>query len=43
MIGVYVTNFMGHNLTIIVVRNLLFIHSYGIDMDVIHLFILFEH
>ncbi len=42
MIGMYITNFMGHILTIIVMRNLLFICSYGIDMDIIHLFILFE-
>jgi hypothetical protein len=34
---------MGHNLAIIVVQNLFFIGSYGIDMDVIHLFVLFEH
>ncbi len=39
----YITNFMGHNLTIIVMWNLFFIGSYGIDMDVIHLLILFEH
>jgi hypothetical protein len=38
-----ITNFMGHNLAIIVVRNLLFIGSYGTDTDVIHLFILFKH
>jgi hypothetical protein len=38
-----ITNFMGHDLTIIVVQNLLFISSYGIDMNVIHLFVLFEH
>jgi hypothetical protein len=38
-----ITNFMGHNLAIIVVRNLLFIGSYGIDTDVIHLLVLFEH
>jgi hypothetical protein len=37
------TNFMGHDLTIIVVRNLFFISSYEIDMNVIHLFLLFEH
>jgi hypothetical protein len=34
---------MGHNLVIIVVRNLLFIGSCGIDIDVIHLLVLFEH
>jgi len=38
-----ITNFMGRNLAIIVMQNLLFISSYGIDMDVIHLFVLFEH
>jgi hypothetical protein len=37
-----ITNFMGHNLIIIVAQNLIFIGSYGIDTDVIHLFILFE-
>jgi hypothetical protein len=39
----YITNLMGHDLTIIVVQNLLFIGSYGINMDVIQLFVLFEH
>jgi hypothetical protein len=34
---------MGHNFTIIIMRNLFFIGSYGIDMDVIHLFMLFEY
>jgi hypothetical protein len=34
---------MGHDLTIIVVLNLLFIGLYGIDMDVIHLLVMFEH
>jgi len=34
---------MGHDLTIIVVQNLLFIGSYGIDTNVIHLFVLFEY
>jgi hypothetical protein len=34
---------MGHNLAIIVVQNLLFISSYGINTDVIHLLVLFEH
>jgi hypothetical protein len=37
----HITNFMGHDLVIIVVRNLFFIGSYGIDMNVIHLFVLF--
>ncbi len=39
----YITNFMGHNLIIIVVRNLFFISLYGIDTYVIHLLVLFEH
>jgi hypothetical protein len=34
---------MGHNLIIIVVQNLIFKGLYGIDTDVIHLFVLFEH
>ncbi len=38
-----ITNFMGHNLTIIVMRNLFFIGLYEIDTNVIHLFVLFEH
>ncbi len=38
-----ITNFMGHNLAIIVMRNLLFIGSYGTDTNVINLLILFEH
>jgi hypothetical protein len=38
-----ITNFMGHDLAIIVMQNLLFIGSYGIDMNVIHLIVLFEH
>jgi hypothetical protein len=38
----YITNFMGHDLAIIVVR-IFFIGSYGIDMDVIYLFVFFEH
>jgi hypothetical protein len=33
---------MGHDLTIIVMQNLFFIGSYGIDMDVIPLFVLFD-
>jgi hypothetical protein len=37
-----ITNFMGHDLTIIVVQKLFFIGLYGIDMDVIHLLVLFE-
>ncbi len=39
----YITNLMGHDLAIIVVRNLIFIGLYGIDTDVIHLLVLFEH
>ncbi len=38
-----ITNFMGHNLVIIVVWNFLFIGSYKINIDVIHLYVLFEH
>jgi hypothetical protein len=38
-----ITNFMGHNLTIIVLQILFFIGAYGIDTDVIHLSLLFEH
>jgi len=34
---------MVHDLAIIVVGNLLFIGSYGINMDVIHLLVLFKH
>jgi hypothetical protein len=34
---------MGHDLAIIVMQNLFFIGSYGIDTDVIHLLALFEH
>jgi len=30
---------MGHDLAIIVMQNLLFVGSFGINMDVIHLFI----
>ncbi len=38
-----ITNFMDHDLAIIVMWNSFFISSHGIDMDVIHLFVLFEH
>ncbi len=38
-----ITNLMDHNLAIIVVRNLLFIGLYGININVIHLLVLFEH
>jgi len=34
---------MGHNLAILIMQNLLFKGLYGIDMDVIHLLVLFEH
>jgi hypothetical protein len=37
-----ITNFMGHDLAVIVMQNLLFIGSYGINTDVIHLFVLLE-
>jgi hypothetical protein len=36
-----ITNFMGHDLTIIVIQNLFFISLYGINTDVIHLLVLF--
>ncbi len=36
----HITNFMGHDLAIIIVQNLFFIGLYGINMDVIHLFVL---
>jgi len=39
----FTTNFMGHDLAIIVVQNLLFISLYEIDMKVIHLLIMLEH
>jgi hypothetical protein len=38
-----ITNFMGHNFATIVVQNLLIIGSYGINTNIIHLFVLFEH
>jgi hypothetical protein len=38
-----ITNFMGHDLAIIVVRNFLFIGLCGIHMDVLHLLVMFEH
>jgi hypothetical protein len=41
--SIIITNFMGHNLTIIVMQILIFIGSYKIDMNVIHLLVLFEH
>jgi hypothetical protein len=39
----FIINFTSHDFAIIVVWTLLFIGSYGIDTNVIHLFILFEH
>jgi len=39
----YITNLIGHDLAIIVVRNLLFIGSYGINTNVIQLLMLFKH
>jgi hypothetical protein len=39
----HIINFMAHNLIIIVMQTLLFVGSYGINMNVIHLFVLFEH
>jgi hypothetical protein len=38
----FITNFMGHDLTIIVVQIFFFIGSYEIDINVIHQLILFE-
>jgi len=38
-----ITNFMGHNLTIIIMWNLFFINPYGINIDVIHLLVLFKY
>jgi hypothetical protein len=38
-----ITNFMGHNLAIVVVGNLHFIRSYEINTNVIHLLVLFEY
>ncbi len=38
-----IKNFMGHNLRIIVVQNFLFIGSYEINTNVIHLLVLFEY
>jgi hypothetical protein len=34
---------MGHDLAIIVMWNMFFIGSYGININVIHLLVLFEH
>ncbi len=41
--NIAIIDFMGHDLAIIVVRNFLFIVLYGIDTNVIHLIVLFEH
>jgi hypothetical protein len=38
-----ITNFMGHDLAIIVMQILFFISLYGIDMHVIHLLVMLEH
>jgi hypothetical protein len=38
-----ITNLMSHNLAIIIMRNLFFISSYGINTNVIRLLVLFEH
>jgi hypothetical protein len=34
---------MGHDLTIIFMQNLVFIGSYGIDLNIVHIFVFFEH
>jgi hypothetical protein len=39
----YITNFKGHDLAKIVMWNFLFIGSYGINTNVIHLLVLFKH
>jgi len=39
----FITDSMGHDLTIIIVQNLLFIVSYQINTNIIHLLMLFEH
>jgi hypothetical protein len=39
----FITNLMGHDLAIIVMWNLLFTGSNGIDTYVIHLLVLFKH
>jgi hypothetical protein len=39
----YITNLMGHDLTITIMRNLVFLGLYGINTNVIHLLVLFEH
>jgi hypothetical protein len=39
----HIINLMGHHLVIIIMRNLFFIGSYGVNMDVIHLLVLFEY
>jgi hypothetical protein len=42
-LGPCITNFMGHDLAIIVMQNLLSIGLYGINTNIIHLLLLFEH
>jgi len=39
----HITNFIGNDLAIIVMWNMFFIGSYEIDINVIHLLVLFEH
>jgi hypothetical protein len=43
VLGNNITNFRGHNLAIIVMGNILFIGSYEINTNVIHLLVFFEH
>jgi hypothetical protein len=43
MSNYYITKFTSHDLAIIIVQNLFFIGLYVIDIDVIHLFVLFEY
>jgi len=38
-----ITNFMGHDLAIIIMQIYFLISLYGINTNVIHLFVLFEH
>jgi hypothetical protein len=39
----HITNLMDHDLIIIIEQNLLFVGLYGIGINIIHLFVLFEH
>jgi hypothetical protein len=41
--GLEITNLMGHNLVIIIVWNVFFVSSYGINTNFINLLMLFEH